>query len=80
MKNKFWFRKRKVLFSKDLGYGWVPISWQGYLIIFLFLLVNLFGNIYFGFPYAEGSIIKFAIILISSIIIFSMIARYKTKK
>jgi len=79
-KNKVWFRKRKGLFSKDLGYGWVPISWQGNVIILLFILINVVGNIYFGFPYKENSIVNFFITLILSIIIFSIIAKSKTKK
>jgi hypothetical protein len=80
MKNKFWFRKRKGLFSKDLGYGWVPISWQGKVIILLFILANVVGNIYFGFPYAENSVVKFLAMLGTSIILFAIIAGYKTKK
>lgn len=80
MKNKFWFRKRKGLFSKDLGYGWIPISWQGSVVIFLFILANIVGNIYFGFPYAKNSIAIFFAMLGTSIIIFSIIAKFKTKK
>jgi hypothetical protein len=80
MKNKFWFRKRKGLFSKDLGYGWVPISWQGSLTILLFILANVVGNIYFGFPYAENSVAKFFAMLGISIISFAIIAKFKTKK
>ena len=33
MANKYWFRKRKGLFTKDLGYGWMPISWEGGLFV-----------------------------------------------
>jgi hypothetical protein len=79
-KNKIWFRKRKGIRSKDLGYGWVPISWQGNLMIFLFILINVVGNIYFGFPYAENSVAKFFAILGISIILFAIIAKYKTRK
>lgn len=79
-KNKIWFRKRKGLFSKDLGYGWMPVSWQGYAMIFLFILINLLGILYFGFPYRENSVVNFFITLILSIIIFSIIAKNKTKK
>ncbi|MFA5071658.1 MAG: hypothetical protein WC511_04855 [Candidatus Pacearchaeota archaeon] len=79
-KNKIWFRKRKGIFSKDLGYGWVPVSWEGNIMILLFILVNVVGDIYFGFPYKENSIINFMITLVASIIIFSIIAKYKTKK
>lgn len=31
--SKYWFRKRKGIMTKDMGYGWVPISWQGYAVI-----------------------------------------------
>ncbi len=79
MTNKFWFRKRRGLFSRDLGYGWVPISWQGYLTIFLFILANILGNLYFGFPYTENSVIKFLVMLGFSIILFALIANKKTK-
>jgi hypothetical protein len=79
-KNKIWFRKRKGLFSKDLGYGWMPVSWEGNIIILLFILVNILGVLYFGFPYRENSIVNFFITLILSIVIFSIIAKYKTKK
>lgn len=80
MKNKFWFRKRKGLFSRDLGWGWVPISWQGTVTVLLFILVNIAGNIYFGFPYAENSVGIFLAILGVSIILFAIIAKFKTRK
>lgn len=80
MKNKFWFRKRRGLFSKDLGYGWIPISWQGNVTILLFILLNIIGNIYFGFPYAENSIAIFLFMLGVSFILFAIIAKFKTRK
>jgi len=80
MKNKFWFRKRKGINSKDLGWGWIPISWQGSLTILLFILANVVGNIYFGFPYAKNSVAIFLAMLGLSIILFAIIAKFKTKK
>jgi len=80
MTKKFWFRKRKGILSKDLGYGWIPISYEGYITTFLFILINFLGIIYSGFPYKENSISAFFITLITSIIIFSIIAKYKTRK
>jgi len=80
MKNKFWFRKRRGLFSKDLGYGWIPISWQGNVTILLFILLNIIGNIYFGFPYAENSVVIFFAMLAISFILFAIIAKFKTRK
>lgn len=37
MKEKYWFRARKY------GYGWSPSTWQGYLVVILYLG----GNIYY---------------------------------
>ncbi len=34
-----WFRPRKGLMSKDLGYGWVPITWEGWLVVITFIAV-----------------------------------------
>lgn len=31
--NKYWFRKRRGLLTKDLGWGWIPISWEGWVTI-----------------------------------------------
>lgn len=31
--SKYWFRKRRGLFTKDLGWGWIPISWEGWAVI-----------------------------------------------
>ena len=80
MKNKFWFRKRRGLFSRDLGWGWVPISWQGNVTILLFILANIVVNIYSGFPYAGNSVAIFLTMLGLSIILFAIIANSKTKK
>ncbi len=31
--SKNWFRRRGGLLSKDLGWGYVPISWEGWLMV-----------------------------------------------
>jgi hypothetical protein len=42
--NKYWFRKRRGIKSKDLGWGWVPISWEGWLVLLaLFVLIGIVG-------------------------------------
>jgi hypothetical protein len=78
-KNKFWFRKRRGLFSRDLGYGWVPISWEGSVMVGVFLLLILSSVFYLNLQedYFE---IKFLGLLAVFIIIFSIIAKSKTKK
>ena len=35
---EYWFRKRKGLFTKDLGWGWVPISAEGWILTALFII------------------------------------------
>lgn len=37
--NKYWFRKRRGLWSKDLGWGWMPITWEGYVVVGLFFIL-----------------------------------------
>lgn len=43
MKKKLWFR------AKDYGWGWYPVTWQGWLVTLLFVLyeiglTSLIGN------------------------------------
>jgi hypothetical protein len=35
MKKKPWFK------AKMYGWGWYPSSWQGWLVLFLFILLNV---------------------------------------
>lgn len=68
---KYWFRKRKGLFSGDLGWGWIPISWEGWLIILGFI-----GAFYWMFTKTDFN--KW-ITLVVIIIIFAFIADLKTE-
>jgi uncharacterized membrane protein YbhN (UPF0104 family) len=78
--NRYWFRKRKGLFSQELGWGFIPISIEGsvcYIILFC-----LIGFLFFHFnlidpTFYEG--IYFTIALILVLITFSYIAKFKTK-
>lgn len=36
MARKYWFN------SKDIGYGWTPITWQGWAVIGVYLVVIAF--------------------------------------
>ena len=75
-----WFRKRRGLFSPDLGYGWVPITWQGYVMVFLLLAVNAFSVFNFGVVSGEAnSILKFLTVLVLSILVFTVIAIKKSR-
>ncbi|MFA4960070.1 MAG: hypothetical protein WC548_00200 [Candidatus Pacearchaeota archaeon] len=74
-----WFRKRNGIFSKDIGYGWIPITWQGYILLIIFLAINFFSVFYFDIPKGNlDSILSFFVVLFLSIFIFIVIATKKT--
>ena len=79
--NKHWFRKRHGLRSKDLGYGWVPISWEGWVSIAV-MLAGIFGIMwYFGILYDEPRISEstFLFIILAWILLFALFARSKSR-
>ena len=41
-KSQYWFRKRRGLVWPDLGWGWFPISWEGWLLVVLNVVSILF--------------------------------------
>ena len=76
-----WFRKRRGLFSPDLGWGWVPITWQGGLMILIFLGIIFCSAFSFGLAEGrEGSVLKFLTTLFLSLAVFSIIAWKKTRR
>jgi hypothetical protein len=78
-----WFRKRKGLRTRDLGWGFVPIKWQGWIILCVWLALILFFAIYFEIPGRNGSLqngLKFVAVFIVLTAIFYLIARWKTEK
>ncbi len=42
---KYWFRKRKGLMSKDMGWGWMPISWEGWAVMIIFIAILLLSSL-----------------------------------
>jgi len=50
--NKYWFRKRQGLTSNDHGWGWVPISWEGWTLA-LVLILSIFVA---AFVFLGGSV------------------------
>ncbi len=78
--SKPWFRRRKGLFSKDLGWGYAPISIEGYLVFFAWLLF-LAGLIWFYKDSKEQSdFIPFCFTVICSIGVVGFISWYKCEK
>jgi hypothetical protein len=78
---KYWFRKRNGLFSQDMGYGWIPITWQGYLMVLLFICLAACSAIYFDLAHADlSSGVSFLLSIIILMLVFCSIARMKTEK
>ncbi len=78
--NKYWFRPRKGLKSKDVGWGFIPISWKGVLMYVALFVLVIFTAFYFNLSSAttiEG--FGFLAMLIVLLVSFSLIARKKTK-
>ncbi|MBW2998745.1 hypothetical protein KY321_04355 [Candidatus Woesearchaeota archaeon] len=82
MTNKYWFRKRKGIFTKDMGYGWVPISKEGVICVVLYVLGILYiaydltglkGNV------AREDLFEFFASMILLLAVFIFIAAKKTK-
>lgn len=81
---KPWFRKRRGLFSPDLGWGYVPISWEGWVSILVFIGIVLGWTAFMGLFNAELATdadgINFAIGLFVLIIMFVGFCHSKVKK
>lgn len=61
---EYWFRKRRGLISKDLGWGWIPISKEGWIVTIIFAgsllwLINKKGFNLLGFA---GLLVLFAFV------------------
>ena len=65
-----WFRRRKGLFTKDMGYGYMPINKEGvFLIIFMMIMIAIEAYFFISVKYTAISfIIALAITIILSIL------------
>ncbi len=75
--NKYWFRKRRGLFSKDLGYGWVPITLEGGVSVTVFILIIIVFAVYFEIFNQNIREWDFVIYLFSLIALFSLVCHKK---
>jgi hypothetical protein len=64
----YWFKR------KLYGWGWVPVKWQGWLVILFFIAIVTYAAIAF---LIKGKLTEYFVILIISIILLGYIA-YKT--
>ena len=69
--NEYWFRRRRGLLSSDLGWGWIPISTEGWLIT-----LGMIGTLYWVLTKTDYN--KW-ISLVVIIVIFAFIADLKTE-
>ena len=71
----YWFRKRKGLFSRDLGWGWTPISREGWLFVIIVIFYAVLSSLYIvskGLPDMQTGIYfigNIAFIIIVSVIV-----------
>ena len=42
-KNNSWFRRRRGLASKDLGWGYTPINAKGWVVILIYIIAVLYA-------------------------------------
>lgn len=78
---KYWFRARKGLKSKDFGWGYIPISWEGVAAYIVLIGLLILAAVYFNVIHAtftQGILFLVAIIVL--LIIFALIAKSKTQK
>jgi hypothetical protein len=80
--DKYWFRKRRGIKSRDAGWGWVPITWEGWLtLIVLIILIGIVGFV-MGVFSDEVSIANVQLfLLVSGILVFfaSVVSWKKTR-
>lgn len=60
--NKYWFKTR------PYGYGWVPVTWQGLVVVVVFILVVGLGSFGLSFILDENTDL-FMIIYMSGIVL-----------
>lgn len=84
--NKYWFRKRQGLKSKDLGWGWVPISWEGWTLVLLFVaFIFASGYLLFADNIARNTnpslttIFIYLGVVVASIGVVSLVSSKKTQ-
>lgn len=78
--NKYWFRKRRGLFSRDLGRGFVPITAEGYFVVFawlIFIVGLCWLYVFQPEPLTDAEQLQFVGLLLSSVILVSLIGWFK---
>ena len=72
--NKYWFRKRRGLFTKDLGWGWIPISWEGWMVIAACIGLILLSSWAFDLPDGTTTVLQSVAFIVSIVGIIALSA------
>jgi hypothetical protein len=74
---KPWFRRRRGLFSPDLGWGYMPISFEGILVVISMIVIIFISSLYLIIVQKENpQVFWFLIIILGTIILTALIADY----
>lgn len=79
--NEYWFRRRKGINSRDLGWGFIPISREGVAAYILLFVSVILAGVYFDILHAttlQG--FGFLLTIILLLCIFRIFAQRKTQK
>ncbi len=76
MSNKLWFK------AKRFGWGWTPVSWQGWLltIMYVFFLVELALTVDQTAHSASDEIFSFAVPFVCITVLFLVVCYAKGEK
>ena len=81
MVKKIWFRRREGLLSKDFGWGYIPITKEGWITLIIFCAWLIGSIFYTGVLNGSGNSVFWFVINIAVIfILFVTLAEIKTKK
>ena len=77
---KLWFK------SRWYGWGWVPATWQGWVVISIFILIIILNSFLFDFLISEGNLpeskagLIYTILQIITVLILIIICYLKGEK
>jgi hypothetical protein len=60
---KYWFKRKR------FGYGWTPSTWQGWLIIGMYVALVLLGALFFtrdSAPESENALVFFTVLFVAT--------------
>ena len=68
--NKYWFRKRQGLKSRDLGWGWTPVSWEGWVLVgLLLLLITISAALLIGTTHSTNAELSSVLLFLGTVLI-----------